>query len=53
MRIKQLIIQHYLSKMKNNILLTRLQGNCRDILGDFSNRSYGVIGAERVYKYVC
>ena len=48
MRIKQLIIQNNLSKMKNNILPTSLQDNCRDSLGEFSNTSYGVFGAERV-----
>ena len=34
--------------MKNQILPTCLQGNHRDSLGEFSNTSYGVIGAERV-----
>ena len=36
-----------LSKMKNKILLTCLQGNYRDSLGEFSNMSYGVFMAER------
>ena len=34
--------------MKNKILQTCLQGNYRDSLGEFSNTSYGVFGAERV-----
>ena len=33
---------------KNKIPLTCLQGNCGDSLGEFSNTSYGVFGAERV-----
>ena len=36
-RIKQLIIHSNLSKMKNKILPTCLQGNYRDSLGEFSN----------------
>ena len=48
MRIKQMIIHRCFSKMKNKILLTCLQGNYRDSLGEFSNKSYGVFGAERV-----
>ena len=43
-----MIIQSNLSKMKNKILPTCLQENYRDSLGDFSNTSYGVVGAERV-----
>ena len=35
-----------LSKMKNKILPTCLQGNYRDSLGEFSNTSYGVFEAE-------
>ena len=34
--------------MKNKILPTQLQGNSADSLGEFSNTSYGVFGAERV-----
>ena len=43
-----MIIQSNLSKMKNKILTTCLQGNYRDSLGEFSNTSYGVFGTERV-----
>ena len=32
--------------MKDKILPTCLQVNCGDSLGEFSNRSYGVLGAE-------
>ena len=48
MRIKQLIIHSNLSKMKNKILSTCLQGNYKDSKGEFSNASYDVFGAERV-----
>ena len=48
MRIKQMIIHSNLHKMKNKILPTILQGNYSDSLGDFSNTSYGVLGAEMV-----
>ena len=41
-RIKHLIVLSNLSKMKNNILTTCLQGNCRESLGEFSNSSHGV-----------
>ena len=34
--------------MKNKILPTCLRGNYRDSLGEFSNTSCGVFGAERV-----
>ena len=43
-----MIIHNNLSKMKNKILPTCLQGNYRDSLGEFSNVSYGVVGAEKV-----
>ena len=43
-----MIIHRKLSKMKNKILPTCLQGNCGDSLGEFSNTSYGIVGAERV-----
>ena len=39
MRIRQMIIQNNLSKMKNKIFLTCLQGNYRDSLGEFGNMS--------------
>ena len=39
-----------LSKMKNEILPTALQGNYSDHLGEFRNKSYDVFGAERVKK---
>ena len=38
------------SKMKSKVLLTRLHGNYKDIIGEFSNMSYGVIRIERVKK---
>ena len=47
MRLKQVIIHRKLPKMKDKILPTCLQGNYRDSLGEFSNTSYGIIGAER------
>ena len=47
MRIKQLITHSNLSQMKNKILPTCLQGNYGDSLGEFSNASYFVFGAER------
>ena len=34
--------------MKNKFLSSCSQGNYRDSLGDFSNASYGLFGAERV-----
>ena len=40
-----MIIHSNLSKMKNNILPTCLQGNHRDSLGEFSDMPYGVFGA--------
>ena len=44
-----MIIHRKLSKMKNTILPTCLQGNYRDSLGEFSNiTTYGVVGAEMV-----
>ena len=43
-----MIIHSNLSKMKNKILPTCLKGNYTDSLGEFSNTSYGVFGAERV-----
>ena len=39
MRTKQLIIHNKLSKMKSKILTACLQGNYRNILGEFSNTS--------------
>ena len=39
-----MIIHTNLSKMKNQILPTCLQGNYRDSLGEFSNTSCGVLG---------
>ena len=39
MRIRQMIIQNNLSKMKNKIFLTCLQGNYRDSLEEFGNMS--------------
>ena len=47
MRIKQMIIHSNLSDMKNKTLQTCLQGNYRDSLGEFSNTSYDLFGAER------
>ena len=43
-----MIIHSNLSKMKNKIVPTCLQGNYKDSLGEFSNRSHGVFGAKRV-----
>ena len=43
-----MIIHSSLSKMKNHILSNCLQGNYRGNLGEFSNTSDGVFGAERV-----
>ena len=45
-----MIIHRKLSKMKNKILPTCLQGNYGDSLGEFIKRSYGVVGVERVLK---
>ena len=54
MRIKQMIIHNNLSEMKNRILPTCLRGNYRNSLGEFSNTSCGVFGAERVkYTFLC
>ena len=50
MRIKQMIIHRKLSKMKNKILPTCLQGNYGDSLGEFSNTLYGVVRADRVNR---
>ena len=47
-RIKQMIIHSNLPQMTNQTLPTCLQGDYRDGLGEFSNASYGVFGAERV-----
>ena len=41
-------IHSNLSKMKNEILQTRLQGHNRDSSGELNNTSSGVFGAERV-----
>ena len=43
-----MIIHRKLSKMKNKILPTCLQGDNGDSLGEFSNISSGIVGAERV-----
>ena len=43
-----MIIHRKVSKMKNKIFPTCLQGNYGNSLGEFSNTSYGVVGAERV-----
>ena len=51
MRIKQMIIQCNLSKMKHKILPTCSQGNFRDSIGGFSNTSNGMSGAERVKTF--
>ena len=55
-----MIIHRKLSKMKNKIFPTCLQGNYGDSLGEFSNMSYmyGMFGADRVkvvkvYMYIC
>ena len=50
MRIKQMIIHRKLSKMKNKIVPTCLQGNYGDRLGEFSYNfmSYGIVGPETV-----
>ena len=53
MRIKQMIIHRKLSKMKNKILLTCLQGNYGQSLGEFSNISYGLVGAGTVKNDQC
>ena len=42
-----MIIHTYLSEMKNKTLPACLQGNYRDSLGEFSNMSHGLFGAER------
>ena len=39
-----------LSKMKNKILPTYLQGNYRDSLGEFSSISYDIFGAEIIKR---
>ena len=46
-----MIIHSNLSKMKNEILPSCLQGNCRDNLGEFSNVLYGGFGAENLLDY--
>ena len=43
-----MIIQNNLSKIKNEILPACLQGNYIYSLGELSNTSYDVFGAERV-----
>ena len=43
-----MIIRKKVSKMKNKILPICLRGNYGDSLGEFSNKSYGVVGAESV-----
>ena len=43
-----MILHSNLFEMKSQILLTCLQGNYRDSLGELSNASYGVFGAEKV-----
>ena len=43
-----MIIQDNLSKMKNEILPACLQGNYTYSLGELSNTSHDVFGAERV-----
>ena len=43
-----MIIQIKFTKMKNKILSTCLQGSYRNSLGEFSNTSNDVLGAERV-----
>ena len=40
-----------ISKMKNKILPTCLQGNFRDSLREFSNTPNGMFGAERVKEF--
>ena len=49
MRIKQKIIHNTLSKMKNQIVPTYMyvQGNHEDSLGEISNMSQDMFGAER------
>ena len=44
-RIKQMIIHSKLFMIKNQILITCLQRNYRDSLGEFSNDSYGVFAS--------
>ena len=48
MKRKQMIIQRNFPKKKYKILPTCLQRNYRDSLGELSNTSNGVFGAERV-----
>ena len=43
-----MVIHNNLTKMKNKILPTCLQGNYRDNLEEFGNTSYGVFGAAGV-----
>ena len=45
-----MIIHRKQSKVKNKFLPTCLHGNYGDSLGEFSNSSYGTVGAERVKK---
>ena len=49
MKINQLIgIHNNLSKVKNKILSTCFQGNCKDTFGEFSNTSYHVFWDDRL-----
>ena len=47
-----ILSQHFISKMRNKILPSCLQGNYCDSLGEFSNTSHmhGMFGAERMFK---
>ena len=45
-----MIIHRKQSKVKNKFLPTCFHGNYGDSLGEFSNSSYGIVGAERVKK---
>ena len=45
-----MIIHRKQSKVKNKFLPTCLHGNYGDSLGEFSNLSYGIVGAEGVNK---
>ena len=45
-----MIIHSNLSRMKIKIILTSLQGNYRDSLGEFGNISYGIIRADKVKR---
>ena len=48
MRINQMIIHSNLFRIKTKFSQPVFQGNYRDSLGEFSNASYAVFGAERV-----